>query len=59
MEELEAHPSIYEIYLDLLCQYQPIQVSSYLKNHEGYHLESILEVNFASILFVLSALLSV
>ena len=37
-------PQLQEQYIELMCQICPNRVYSYLKNSEGYRIESVLEV---------------
>lgn len=38
-------PQVLELYVDLLCEYRPQDVCSFIKMNEGYRLEETLQVS--------------
>lgn len=43
-DNFEINPDIQEKYIELMCQYNPEQVYSYIRSTEGYRLEETLEI---------------
>lgn len=43
--QVSIDPEIYELYIDLLCQFKPGDVANYVKMSEGYRLEQTLAVS--------------
>jgi len=35
---------VFELYIELMCQYKPNEVLNYIKMNEGYRLEQTLQV---------------
>ncbi|XP_013387109.1 vacuolar protein sorting-associated protein 8 homolog isoform X2 [Lingula anatina] len=42
--QVQLEPAVHEQYIELMCQYQPTAVYSYIKAAEGYRLEETLEL---------------
>ncbi|XP_064597923.1 vacuolar protein sorting-associated protein 8 homolog [Liolophura sinensis] len=42
--QISIDPEIYELYIDLLCQFKPGDVANYVKMTEGYRLEQTLAI---------------
>lgn len=44
-KQMIIEPQVLELYVDLLCEYRPQDVCSFIKMNEGYRLEETLQVS--------------
>ena len=44
-KQVHVDASIFELYIDLMCQFKPHHVENFIKTNEGYRLEETLAVN--------------